>query len=273
MCSTSALVGSKTEAAWAGRAEIGSGWARFLGQAGDNHAHRHHAVQIAIGEGSTVGASIEGERFQAPGLLIGADVLHALQPGPTWLLYVERESQLGRRLDGTCKAGVRMLTAHTCQVIRRLWQSSGDPEQCVLAVVRELTGDANEGSPTVGLPSRIQAVITTLPGRISQTTGVAALAAECNVSPSRFAHVFKAQTGMAVRPYLRWLRLARALEVASAGQSLTDAAHAAGFADAAHFSRTMRRHFGITPIAILRSLLGRQDSRYVQVRRWAQWSN
>ena len=59
---------------------------------------------------------------------------------------------------------------------------------------------------------------------------------------------------MAVRPYLRWLRLARALEGASRGAGLTAAALDAGFADAAHFSRTMRRHFGVTPSSILAAL-------------------
>ena len=82
------------------------------------------------------------------------------------------------------------------------------------------------------------------------------MAADAALSPSRFAHAFRDQTGMAVRPYLRWLRLARALQAASHGQSLTDAAHEAGFADAAHFTRTMRRHFGVTPGSVLRSLRG-----------------
>jgi AraC-like DNA-binding protein len=50
--------------------------------------------------------------------------------------------------------------------------------------------------------------------------------------------------------------LARALQAAARGLSLTDAAHEAGFADAAHFTRTMRRHFGVTPGSMLRSLRG-----------------
>ena len=36
------------------------------------------------------------------------------------------------------------------------------------------------------------------------------------------------------------------------GSSLTDAAVEAGFADAAHFTRTFRGHFGIPPSALLK---------------------
>lgn len=42
-----------------------------------------------------------------------------------------------------------------------------------------------------------------------------------------------------------WLRLQRAVELFAAGTPLTEAAHAAGFADSAHLSRTFRRMFGI----------------------------
>lgn len=52
---------------------------------------------------------------------------------------------------------------------------------------------------------------------------------------------------MSVRRYLLWLRLRTALEMAGAAPSLTAVAHAAGFADSAHLTRTVRRMFGIVP--------------------------
>lgn len=45
----------------------------------------------------------------------------------------------------------------------------------------------------------------------------------------------------------RWLRLQHALAAVQAGASLTAAAHAAGFADSAHLTRSCRAMFGITP--------------------------
>ena len=47
-----------------------------------------------------------------------------------------------------------------------------------------------------------------------------------------------------------WLRLQRAASSLQAGLSITDAAHEAGFADAAHLSRVCRRMFGIAPSEI-----------------------
>ena len=70
------------------------------------------------------------------------------------------------------------------------------------------------------------------------------------LSPSRFRHLFVEQTGMALRPYILWRRMLRAWELLTAGGSLSAAAHAAGFADAAHLSRTSRAMFGFPPSAI-----------------------
>jgi AraC family transcriptional regulator len=45
------------------------------------------------------------------------------------------------------------------------------------------------------------------------------------------------------------LRIERAVQLYAGGRSLTEAAHQAGFADSAHFSRTFRRTFGLPAAA------------------------
>jgi AraC-like DNA-binding protein len=76
------------------------------------------------------------------------------------------------------------------------------------------------------------------------------VAAEAYLSPSRFRHLFVEQTGMALRPYILWRRFLRVWELLMAGESLSTAAHAAGFADAAHLTRTSRSMFGFPPSAM-----------------------
>ncbi len=52
---------------------------------------------------------------------------------------------------------------------------------------------------------------------------------------------------MAFRPYLLWRRFLKVWELLAQGESLSAAAHAAGFADAAHLSRTSKQMFGFPP--------------------------
>lgn len=261
LCSTGGLRQNDRpakDAAWNGRAALGPGWALFAGQTGDNRPHRHPALQLAIGDGEPVRADVEGRVMTSAGLLIGPDVPHALLPGRVRLLFVERESAWGRRLAATCAAGVRELTSDACRRLDDAWSAAdGGTADRVVTVVERLAGQSETPPPSRASLERIRRVVSMLPQKTSDEWGFDLLAAEAQLSPSRFAHAFKEQTGMAPRPYLRWLRLARALESASHGRSLTDAAHDAGFADAAHFSRTMRRHFGVMPSAVVNALRAR----------------
>jgi AraC family transcriptional regulator len=79
------------------------------------------------------------------------------------------------------------------------------------------------------------------PLTLKQVAGVACL------SPSRFRHLFAEQTGMGLRQYVLWRRFVSVWEHRMNGASLSTAAHAAGFADSAHLTRTSRRMIGIPP--------------------------
>ncbi|MCK7595110.1 helix-turn-helix transcriptional regulator [Pseudomarimonas salicorniae] len=73
------------------------------------------------------------------------------------------------------------------------------------------------------------------------------LAAAAGLSPSRFLALFREQLGMPVRNYVLWRRLLLAVSGLRAGQNVTMAALDAGFADAAHFSRSFRQVIGAAP--------------------------
>ena len=74
---------------------------------------------------------------------------------------------------------------------------------------------------------------------------LAPLAARAGLSPDRFRHLFAAQIGIPLRRYVLWRRMALAASGLAKGRTITAAAHEAGFADAAHFARTIKRMFGI----------------------------
>ena len=58
---------------------------------------------------------------------------------------------------------------------------------------------------------------------------------------------FRGETGLTIRRYVLWVRLKAAVSELAKQRTLTEVAHAAGFADAAHLSRTFVQMFGVSP--------------------------
>lgn len=63
----------------------------------------------------------------------------------------------------------------------------------------------------------------------------------------RFRHLFVAATGLPVRRYRLWIAMGSAMRAVARGETLTTAAHAAGFSSSAHFSSSFRGMFGMEP--------------------------
>lgn len=244
---------------WTGKAIIRPGWAIFLGTAGDQVPHCHHAVQVILGLSASVRLWAENPgELKAPGAVIAADHAHQLASGPEPLLlaYVERESDLGRHLDAWCGAQARALSSRQVEDLGKLLVR---PDAVTESMLERAVGIILDSAPPETAPPfhdpRIAQLLATLPRPLPEVITAAALAARMGVSPSRFAHLFRAHTGMPLRPYLRWLRLQQALANVAQGCNLTESAHAAGFADSAHLSRSFRRTFGIAPQVLLHSAL------------------
>ncbi len=73
------------------------------------------------------------------------------------------------------------------------------------------------------------------------------LAGKVALSPGRFLHLFKAQTGVPLRKYLRWQKLLRVFRALAAPNppAFTELALQAGFYDAAHLANEIRQSFGL----------------------------
>jgi AraC-like DNA-binding protein len=79
--------------------------------------------------------------------------------------------------------------------------------------------------------------------------------AAARLSPAHLRALFVRDIGVPIRTYALWRRLLHAL--ARIGPcDYTTAAHAAGFADLAHFSRTCRRMLGYAPSQLQARLVG-----------------
>jgi len=219
--------------------------------------HSHYAIQIAFGP-------THGIRFrptdQTPwteydGVVIASRQPHTMDATHVALnaiIFIEPERREGRALAERFGAeGISALPAELLSEVAAAlfatWQEERNAAALIAAaqrVVRMLTGGVE---PSVVSDERILRAIAYINSHLDASLTLEEVAEVAFLSPSRFRHLFVEQTGEALRPYILWRRFVRVWELMQAGESLSAAAHSAGFADAAHLSRTSRRMFGFPP--------------------------
>jgi AraC-like DNA-binding protein len=114
----------------------------------------------------------------------------------------------------------------------------------------ELLGIGARGDPDL----RILSALRRMRDQPHRSHSMTELGEWAGLSASRFLHLFKAETGVPLRRYRLWNRMGAAVAALRDGESLTQAAHAAGFASSAHFSSAFRDMFGMMPSQLLKSL-------------------
>lgn len=234
----------------------------FIGrQVGLVPMHSHYAIQIVFGSerGVRLRTSERDEWTEYAGAIVPSRQPHSMDASTVRanaVLFVEPETREGRALaerylrDGIAPLPDERLAAPAA-ALHAAWQAREGKQAVAEAsrrVVHALTGGVE---PSVVSDERILRAIAYVNANIDRSVTLEEAAAEAYLSPSRFRHLFVEQTGMGLRPYILWRRFLRVWELVMAGESLSAAAHAAGFADAAHLTRTSRRMFGFPPSQML----------------------
>jgi len=141
----------------------------------------------------------------------------------------------------------------------------GCSAQAALALCDEIEEELRKICPTrFVFDPRIELLLNFLETIDGANFSLAEGTALTKLSPSRLTHLFRQQVGLPFGRYVLGLRLKAALQQLSSGATLTEVAYRAGFADAAHLSRTSRMILGRTPTSLrthawtVRSLSGEQ---------------
>ncbi len=247
--------------AWEGRVFLSVGCALYLGPAGDTTPHAHHALQVSVGLDAPFRLRHGTGRWREyEAAIVPADVSHQLDGGWTnlLLLYLEPESGEGHPWLPGSRKRIQALDPDATSAIRgavRKFVSSSPHEVDVMSVYDGLLPSAHLGSaPRAPLDARVAQAVRRLRASRDARRSLLDLASEAGLSPSRFRHVFRREIGMSAQSYVVWLRIYEACAALARGASLTDAAYQAGFSDAAHFTRTFRRTFGLAPSQLARRL-------------------
>ncbi|MHA6194961.1 helix-turn-helix domain-containing protein [Pseudomonas wadenswilerensis] len=214
---------------WHGNLWLAPDYCLIAGQAGHTGSHAHYPHQVLIARTGEVEAIIDGKVERGPVLLIESGREHAILTGEQSLisLYAEPLAFELPSLREVC-AG-----------------SAAEAEQLIAALSR---------LPRRTLQPRLAKAVQRIRQLDAEALPAAELASAAALSLSQLERLFSGELGVSVRRLVLWQRLRLALKLALSGHSLTSAAATAGFADSAHLSRTIRRHFGIRGDHTLRHL-------------------
>ncbi|MGK5075197.1 helix-turn-helix domain-containing protein [Janthinobacterium sp. ZB1P44] len=215
---------------WQGTLWLAPDFAILHGAAGATDRHAHYAHQLMLSTGAPFTVELDGIVHTARRLLVESLRPHAIvaAPAPMLTIYTEPQRLAGAALLAAADAGAPTLDH----------------------VAAALQAQPREPLPDPRLRRALDQVDALLSGKVS----AAAVADAAHLSLSQLERLFSAQLGLPVRRLVLWRRLRLAIRFILLGSTLTDAAHGAGFADAAHFSRTMRSLFGVRADRSLRRL-------------------
>jgi len=233
------------------------GGAIFVGTAGVLPAHAHQAIQIcflfegrirlrASDEDPWTGYDLAIVPSQHPHAMDGARVHF----GAT--LFVEPETREGRVLaERYLRDGIVDVDRGPVVPVLSELRDAALTRRDRLAIVdlahRVIHTLTDHSEPAVASDERILRAVKYVNDHLSAPITLQQVAGIACLSPSRFRHLFAEQTGMGLRQYILWRRFVSVWEYRMGGASLSMAAHAAGFADSAHLTRTSRQMIGIPP--------------------------
>ncbi len=231
----------------------------FVGEDVRSEPHHHYTASLFFALSGTLRIRVAPEpRWLATrGALVAPDVrqemdargclLVNLQIDPETDEYGRVASRLAGPLYELPHAVVDELAARTRSMLSAPGYSPARVWDLALGLVGDLPGPRRRFDP------RIQHVLDRLKRDVLSTPAAADLAEGAGLSEGRLLHLFSQEVGVPLRRYVLWLRLRQVVYAWALTRSLTEAAHAAGFADSAHLSRTFRSMYGMRPSNLFRS--------------------
>jgi len=237
---------------WQGSAAILPGVGVFIGHSGNNAEHKHWAHQISITLETDLVISSGQRSIIGRALFVPANTAHALQPSTTLSMFVDPSTLLAKVLTDAISASSKIceIPYELAQSIFNCFDNTDALQAGVMRLQHSLCTASNAASDS-RKTIVLEKLHTILQGNVVTRNELAKLSC---LSDSRFSHWFKEETGMPLRSYRKWLHLISGIEAILNGESFHSAAYSANFSDQAHFTRTFKQAFGVSPSIALSNI-------------------
>lgn len=226
---------------------------------GEVPAHSHHAIQIVVAlEGEAAIAGQDEEWRKGQGIIVKPDAVHSFNCNGALgaMVFVDPESAEGAWLrssltrDITVVSGPRLVSS--AAELRKFIEEPFDSLE-IGDLIRHCVRALSPGAPPARrMDPRVTRVLNAIRSRDDLHLSLDIAADQAFLSPSRFAHLFKQQVGLPFSRYVLWRKLTRAMAAIASERTISAAAHAADFADAAHLTRTFYQMVGMAPSVLMR---------------------
>lgn len=240
--------------------------------------HHHVAVQLICSLGDPVRMWTDTTGWiEARGTVVATDVEHGIDSRGEIAFggWIDPSSHAGRALTNTHLSSSPLSVLDDDLVDEMVALAPPHPKalsepttaletwERVLEVVTNVSRDDGPVDPRVLRVLRRVEDVSRLPP-------VSELATQVGLSVSRLQHLIRSEVGMSLRRWVLWRRtLAATALMLEDGLPIAEAAHTAGFSDAAHFTRSFSSFFAFPPSVVAGDprFVGRVASR-LDLRLW-----
>lgn len=226
----------------------------FMGKLSDNRFHKHYAIQISISLHPEMILSVANEKeVIGNAFLIPAKQEHKLISQTNQItMLINPLSAIGHQLHlqfGNSKDAIleNELSISCIEALKAFEKKAITFENLCRLISETLTKyRSTHEQKKQREEDRISKAIDFLDANFERVVPLEEVATYCFLSPSRFLHLFKEKTNLNFRRYQLWNRVVKSLPSLQKS-SITETAHAFGFSDSSHYTRTFIETFGVTP--------------------------
>lgn len=225
--------------------------ASFIGTLERTNWHQHGALVMLIGLSGPISIAFDGVEYTCSSALIDAGVSHILDckgeiVSVTYYEIDSPESSMLRR-DFLQNQSVQFdfVSAHVRKHVVRSKLLSPNLETILGRRLDSLS---------LKMDDRVRVSIDQVKAQQTLNLMNEDVARTVALSPSRFRHLFKQETGLPFRHYRLWRRLANFTYEMKTSGSVTDSALIAGFYDSAHLGNSFKKMIGLSPSQLFNNL-------------------